>query len=416
MPAERKAERSPARAAVRRRVAVVLAAGQGKRMRSSRPKVLHPVAGRPALAWVIDAARAAGCDEVVVVVGHGAPEVEAAFAGAGVRFALQPERRGTGDAHARAAAAVPGEATLVVLMGDAPLVTAATVEALAAAAESGWGALAYAELPDPGDLGRVVLGADGGFQRIVEARDATPEERRVPYANAGFYAFPAPAVFDYLARLSPDNAQGELYLTDVPRLAAADGHPIAAVPLPAVAESWGINSRQDLARVHGALLSRHLDALMSAGVTVLDPARTVVEPGVTVGAETVLHPGVTLLGATAVGAGCELHAGAWLRDAALGDGVVVEPYTVIDGARVGDGAKVGPFARLRSGTALAESVRVGNFVEIKGSTLGAGAKAGHLAYLGDAEVGEEANVAAGNITANYDGFTKSRTKIGKRAK
>jgi bifunctional UDP-N-acetylglucosamine pyrophosphorylase/glucosamine-1-phosphate N-acetyltransferase len=384
-------------------------------MKSERPKVLHPVAGRPILAWVVDAARAAGCDEVVVVVGHGADEVQRHFSGEGIGWALQAEQRGTGHALAQAAPQIAGEATVVVLMGDAPLVTADTIATLASAAEDGWGALAYAEMADAGDMGRVLLDDDGNFARIVERRDATEAEALVRRGNAGFYAMPAPDLFDYLERLSPRNAQGELYLTDVPELASRDGRAIRAIPLGEVAESWGINSRQDLARAHGALLSRHLDFLMGDGVTVYDPQRTVVEPSVTVGSESVLHPGVTLLGATRVGAGCEVHTGAWLRDAEVGDEVVVEPYTVIDGARVGDRSRVGPFARLRPGTQLAEGVRVGNFVEIKNSRLGAGVKAGHLSYLGDAEVGETANVGAGVVTCNYDGKAKHRTRIGRGA-
>jgi bifunctional UDP-N-acetylglucosamine pyrophosphorylase/glucosamine-1-phosphate N-acetyltransferase len=377
--------------------------------------VLHTVSGRPILAWVLDAASRAGCDEVVVVVGHGAEEVRSALGGEGIAWALQSEQKGTGHALAQAAPHVTGEATVVVLMGDAPLVTAETIVALAEAAEAGWGALAYAEMTDPGDMGRVLLAADGRFDRIVEAKDATPEERAVGRGNAGFYAFRAPEVFAYLDRLSTDNAQGELYVTDAPALAAADGREIRAVPLREVAESWGINSRQDLARAHNALLRRHLDALMDSGVSVLDPARTVVEPSVAVGPETVLHPGVTLLGTSAVGAGCELHSGAWLRDATLGDGVVVHPHSVLDGATVGARCQVGPFARLRPGTRLAEGVRVGNFVEIKNARLGAGAKANHLAYLGDAEVGDGANVGAGVVTCNYDGRDKHRTSIGRGA-
>jgi bifunctional UDP-N-acetylglucosamine pyrophosphorylase/glucosamine-1-phosphate N-acetyltransferase len=399
-------------AEARRRVAVVLAAGKGTRLKSERPKVLHRVAGRPMLAWVVDAARAAGCDEVLVVVGHGAEEVRAELAAPGVGWVLQEEQRGTGHALGMAEGQVAGPATVVVLMGDAPLLRPETIRRLAEAAEAGWGALCYAELDDPGTLGRVLLDEDGRFRAIVEAHDAGPEvlaERRV---NAGFYAFPAPDVFAYLHRLEPANAQRELYLTDAPGLAAADGRPIAAIPLAHPEEAWGINSRQDLARVHEALLDRHRERLMTGGVTLLDPRRTVVEPSVEIGAETVLHPGTTLLGATRVGSGCELHAGAWLRDCTLGDGVVVEPYSVLDGARVGDGCRVGPYARLRPGSELGPGAKVGNFVEIKASRLGAGAKANHLAYLGDAEVGDGANVGAGVVTCNYDGTRKHRTSIG----
>jgi bifunctional UDP-N-acetylglucosamine pyrophosphorylase/glucosamine-1-phosphate N-acetyltransferase len=391
---------------------VVLAAGQGRRLGSERPKVLHRVAGRPLLAWVLDAARGAGCDRVLVVVGHGAEEVRTELAAPDVTWVLQEEQKGTGHALAMAEPYLAGEATVVVLMGDAPLIRADTARRLAAAAESGWGALAYAELDDPGALGRVMLDEAGGFERIVEARDASPEQLRLRRVNAGLYAFPAPDVFRYLDRLDTGNAQGELYLTDAPALARADGRAIAAVPLADLTEAWGVNSRQDLARVHRALLDRRLEELMEAGVTVLEPGRTVVEPAVEVGGETVLHPGVSLLGATRIGAGCEVHAGAWLRDCELGDAVVVEPYSVLDGARVGDGCRVGPFARLRPGTELGPRAKVGNFVEVKATRLGADAKANHLSYLGDAEVGAGANVGAGVVTCNYDGTRKQRTAIG----
>lgn len=239
-----------------RRVAVILAAGKGTRMKSERPKVLHEVAGRPMLAWVIDAARAAGCDEVVVVVGHGAEEVTETLGGAGISWALQAEQKGTGHALAQAAPHVAGEATVVVLMGDAPLVTPETIVALAETAERGWGALAYAEMDDAGDLGRVILAGDGRFERIVEARDASAEERAVGRANAGFYAFRAPEIWGVLGRLSADNAQGELYLTDAPAIAAAGGREVRAVPLAEVAESWGINTPEDLERADRAMRRR----------------------------------------------------------------------------------------------------------------------------------------------------------------
>ena len=253
MPAER-----PGGGGRPRRVAVILAAGKGTRMKSDRPKVLHEVAGRPMLAWVIDAARAAGCDEVVVVVGHGAEEVRETLGGAGISWALQAEQKGTGHALAQAAPEVAGEATVVVLMGDAPLVTPRTIVALAEAAEAGWGALAYAEMDDAGDMGRVLLDEAGRFDRIVEVKDASSEERAVGRGNAGFYAFRAPEVFAVLDRLSTGNAQGELYLTDAPRIAADDGREIRAIPLAEVAESWGINTPEDLARADRAMRARRV--------------------------------------------------------------------------------------------------------------------------------------------------------------
>ena len=395
------------------RVAVILAAGKGTRMKSSSPKVLHRAAGRPLLAWVIDAARAARCERILVVVGHEAEQVRQEIAGDDLGWVLQAEQKGTGHALAQAEPEVgAAEATLLVLSGDVPLVTPDTLDRLASAAAQGWGALAVADLDDPGSLGRVIVDESGAFRKIVEARDATLRERAVRRVNAGIYALPAPDVFDYLRRLKTNNAQGELYLTDALTAAAADGRPIRWAALPDPAEALGVNDRIELARVHRLLISRHVQALMLSGVTILEPERTVIEPGVQVGEDTVIHPGVSLLGRTAVGRECTLHQGAWLRDTTVGDGAIIEPYSVLDGAEVGDACRVGPFARLRPASRLLRRARVGNFVEVKSSVLGEGAKANHLAYVGDATVGEGANLGAGVVTCNYDGVGKHPTEIG----
>ncbi len=405
----------------RPRIAVVLAAGQGTRMRSALPKVLHRAAGRPLLAWVLAAARAAACERILVIVGHGAEAVRAEFAAPDVEFVLQAEQRGTGHALQQVEPYLrtdPGhEATLIVLSGDAPLVTAATIRALAEQAEScsGWGALAVAELADPGSLGRVFASADGALAGIVEARDASLEQRAQKRINAGLYALPAPEVFEYLHRLRATNVQGELYLTDAVTDAARAGHRVELYTLADPSESWGINDRVELAQAHRRLIDRHLEALMRSGVSILEPARTSIEPSVTVGRDALIHPDVALSGKTEIGAGCELGQGAWLRDTTLGEGVAIEPYSVLDGAQIAAGCRVGPFARLRPGTVMGAGARVGNFVEVKASFLGPGAKAGHLAYLGDAVVGAHVNIGAGVITCNYDGESKHRTEIGEGA-
>jgi len=399
---------------VTERIAVVLAAGKGTRMVSDLPKVLHRAAGRPLLGWVLDAARQAGCGRILVVVGHGAEAVQAAFSGeenADLTWVLQAEQRGTGHALAQVEPHVQSAATLLVLSGDVPLVTPGTLDRLAKLAAEGWGALAVAEPAEPGALGRVIA-EDGILRRIVEARDATPEEKQIRRINAGLYALPAPAIFGYLSRLSPQNAQGELYLTDALTAAAADGHALRLLPLADPEEALGVNNRVELSQVHRRLLDRHLESLMLSGVTVLEPARTVVEPGVTVGVDSVLHPGVTLVGASRIGRGCTLHTGVWLSDTVLGDEVQVLPYSVLDGAVIDEGCRVGPFARLRPASHLHPGARVGNFVEIKNSELGPDSRAGHLAYLGDAVVGAGANIGAGVVTCNYDGVRKSRTEIG----
>lgn len=409
------------------RLAVVLAAGRGTRMRSALPKVLHPVAGRPMLSWVVDAARAAGCERILVVTAPGAEPVRSTLEAAGgddLVWVLQEHQRGTGHALLQAAGAVEEltggrSATVLVLSGDTPLVRPETLRRLlAAGAPAGgevWGALAVAELADPGALGRVLTRSDGSLERIVEVSDASAEELAVRRVNAGVYALPAPRIFEDLERLGSDNAQGEIYLTDAPGAAAARGERVVLFDLPDPEEAFGVNTRAELARAHRRLLDRHLETLMDSGVTVLEPARTVIEPGVRLGPDTMVHPGVTLLGSTAVGAGCELHCGVWLRDTVLEAGVTVLPYSVLEGARVAEGCRVGPFARLRPGAELAGGARVGNFVEVKNARLGPGAKAGHLAYLGDAEVGAGTNIGAGVVTCNYDGESKHRTEIGDRA-
>jgi bifunctional UDP-N-acetylglucosamine pyrophosphorylase/glucosamine-1-phosphate N-acetyltransferase len=398
----------------RPRVAVILAAGKGTRMKSSLPKVLHQAAGRPLLAWVIEAARAAGCEKILAVIGHGAERVREEIAGDDLAWVLQEEQKGTGHALAQAESAISGNAVVLVLSGDVPLVTPATLDRLASAAEEGWGALAVADLPEPGSLGRVIA-EDGAFRKIVEARDASPGELLVTTVNAGLYALPVPEIFDYLRKLKPNNAQGELYLTDAVTNAGLDRRLIRLVTLDNPDEALGVNDRTELARVHRLLVDRHLRDLMLSGVTILEPGRTVIEPGVRVSNDTVIHPGVSLLGHTSVGSGCTIHQGAWLRNTTVAEGVTIEPYSVLDGAEVGDGCRVGPFARLRPASRLLSGARVGNFVEVKSSVLGAGAKANHLAYVGDATVGEGANIGAGVVTCNYDGTKKSATEIGRGA-
>jgi len=311
------------------RIAVILAAGKGTRMRSSRPKPLFEVAGRPMLAWVIDAARAAGGARILAVGGHEAEAVKSALGGQdwgqGVEWVLQEEQLGTGHALAQAEAVLGDrEATLLVLNGDVPGLRTSTLEKLAEAAEAGWGALAVAEVDPPGRLGRVI--ADGhGLERIVEAADATPEELAITLVNSGLYAVRAPQVFDDLRRLDTDNAQGELYLTDAMGLAAADGRPVRLVRLEDADEALGINDRRELSRMHRILIERHLGTLMRQGVTILEPERTTIEPTVRVAPETVIHPNVTILGQSAIGGECEIHAGCWIRDSTVADHVTLRP-------------------------------------------------------------------------------------------
>ena len=399
----------------RRRVAVVLAAGKGTRMRSKHPKPLFEVAGKPMLHWVLEAARDAGCERSLVVVGHQAERLQEAFADRDdVTWVMQEKQLGTGHALAQVESYVDGEALLLVLSGDVPALRPATLDRLATAAEGRGGALAVAELDEPGRLGRVVTAGDH-LERIVEAADASPEELEIRLINAGLYALPAPQVFDYLQRLSTDNAQGELYLTDAVGLASSEGGGVAVLRLDDPSEALGVNDRQDLAAVHKVLIDRTRRRLMRDGVTLLAPETITVEPGVRVGMDTVLHPGVSLLGHTVVGEDVEIHQGSWVRDSEIGDDVIVRPYSILDGARVERQCTVGPFARLRPASVLQTGAHVGNFVEIKNAVLGPGAKAGHLAYLGDASIGEQTNIGAGVVTCNYDGENKHRTEVGAHA-
>ena len=394
-------------------MAVVLAAGKGTRLRSERPKVLHEVAGRPMLGRVLATARAAGCEKLLVVVGHGADEVRDAYAGHEVGYVEQREQLGTGHALAQVEPHLDGPARLLVLSGDVPLLRPATLDRVKAAADGAWGALAVAHLDEPGSLGRAMV-EGGRLSHIVEALDADEVERAAKTVNVGLYLLPAPEIFRYLERLEPDSKKGEYYLTDALNAAAAE-HTVAAAELDDPAEALGINSQHDLALAHRALLDRRAAELQEAGVTLLEPARTTIEPEVEVGADTVLDADVQLRGTTRIGRGCRLHQGVWIRDSRLGDGVEVLPYSVLDGAELGDGCKAGPYARLRPGARLEAGAKVGNFVEVKNSRLGPGVKAGHLAYLGDADIGAGSNIGAGVITCNYDGTDKHRTEIGERA-
>ena len=393
--------------------AVILAAGKGTRLRSTLPKVLHSVAGKPMLEWVLQAARVAGCEHIYVVVGHGAEQVQDEISADDVTWVLQLEQLGTGHALLQVKDHLKSATTLLVLSGDVPLVTPETLDRLAVAARSNWGSMVIAEMEEPGSLGRVVASQNGNLERIVEVADATAEELENPWINAGIYALPAPGIFEFLCDLKPDNAKQELYLTDALTAAADDGKSLAMVALEEAEEAFGVNDRLDLARVHGVLLRRKAESLMKEGVSILDPSHVVIEADVEVGRDSVLHPGVSLTGRTRLGEGCIVHQGAWLRDARLGDGVLVQPYSVLEEVEVGDACQIGPFARMRPGAVMKERAKIGNFVEVKNSELGAGVKANHLAYVGDATVGENSNLGAGTITCNYDCLGKHPTEIGK---
>ena len=391
-----------------------MAAGQGTRMRSATPKVLHDLCGRPLIAWPVTAALEAGAGKVVVVGGP-----DRALAGAlpdGVTLAVQEQPRGTGDAVRAAAGELDPHAPVVVLSGDVPLVTAelirelTEVHVLAEAAAT----MVTMDLDDPTGYGRVVRGADGNVERVVETKaegDATPEQLAIREVNAGVYAFEPDAMLDALAALEPDNAQNELYLPEaLPRLARS-GQPVAAFKVDDAELTLGVNDRVDLARVRGFAQRRIQEVHMRAGVTIVEPASTTVDVDVELGADTVLAPATSLHGSTRIGARCRVGPATTLHDAILGDEVTVL-HSYLDRCEVRAGGTVGPFAYLRPESLLREGAKAGTFVEIKNSDIGAGAKVPHLSYIGDTDVGERTNLGAGSITANYDGTSKHRTTIG----
>jgi len=390
---------------------VVLAAGAGKRMRSSLPKVLHPLGGRPLLAHVLDTARSLEPSRIHVVVGEQSERVKACFADyPGLTWALQESRQGTGHAVGMALPAVADDATVLVLFGDAPFTTAGTMVGCIEAAGGGI-ALACADLPDPYGFGRIQRDGDGNISGIVEERDATEAEKGITEVNTGILAASKPVLQDLVDALRPDNDQAEYYLTDVAALAVGRGLPVTGVPAGAE-ESLGVNDRAQLAQLERIHQRREASRLMAGGVTLMDPARIDIRGSLRAGRDCVIDINVVFEGDVTLGDGVRIASGCVIRDSTLGDGVTVETMSAIDGAVVGAGCRIGPFARLRPGTDLAESVHIGNFVETKKASLGAGAKANHLAYLGDASVGEDTNIGAGTITCNYDGVDKHRTEIG----
>jgi bifunctional UDP-N-acetylglucosamine pyrophosphorylase/glucosamine-1-phosphate N-acetyltransferase len=396
---------------------IVLAAGLGTRMKSDLPKVMHPVCGRPLLAYVLDAAAALAPARIVVVTGPGQDEVDAVLPPGAAR-AVQAERLGSGDAvRAGMAPLAEFDGDVMVLIGDAPL---AGAELLAGLRRHHVDCTARATittvvLSDPVHYGRVIRDASGDLARIVEARDASPEELAIAEINSGFYIFDAAELRRFLPTLTTDNAQGEYYLTDLVHRFLEAGDRVAAFLTADVEASMGVNSRVELAEVNAIMRGRILERLMLDGVTIDDPSSTYVDWGVTVGRDTVIRPQTMLTGATVIGAGCTVGPGCFLADVTVDDGAAIVSSHLI-GCHVGPGCSVGPFTHVRPRTELAEGSRAGSFVEIKASRVGKGSKVPHLSYVGDTTIGENSNIGAGTITANYDGEHKHPTTIGSDVK
>jgi bifunctional UDP-N-acetylglucosamine pyrophosphorylase/glucosamine-1-phosphate N-acetyltransferase len=394
---------------------VILAAGQGKRMRSSLPKVLHPIAGRPMLAHVIDTARVVSAYQpnprIVVVVGHGAESVRALFeAERDVNFVLQEPQLGTGHAVMQALPHLADDTHTLVLYGDVPLVSAATLQRLLVTAGREVGLLTVL-LDNPHGYGRIVRG-DGQVRRIVEEKDATPTERAVREVNTGILVAPTHRLRRWLARLSDDNAQREYYLTDIVAQAVAEGVGVRAAHPESVEETLGVNSKAQLAQLERLYQRRCAESLLERGVTLADPARIDVRGDLSCGTDVSIDVGCVFEGRVILGDGARIGPHNVLRDCRIGAGTEVFGFCYLEGATIGAQARIGPFARMRPTATLADEVHIGNFVEIKNSTLGHGSKANHLAYVGDANVGQRVNIGAGTIVANYDGANKHPTVIG----
>jgi bifunctional UDP-N-acetylglucosamine pyrophosphorylase/glucosamine-1-phosphate N-acetyltransferase len=390
---------------------IVLAAGRGTRMRSSSPKVLQPVCGQPMVVHILEAVRALSPHTIGVVVGFGADEVRAALRGPGLTFVDQPELLGTADAVARCRAAMTGCDRIMVLNGDCPLVTPALLGRLAASLHDGAVAFTTCTAADPGRLGRVLRAPDGSFRAIVEAAEFEGEGGPAEI-NAGQYIFEAQWLWSHIASV-PKSAKGEYYLTLLPASAAAEGRGVITIAC-RPEEALGVDDRVRLAEAEGVLRRRILERHMLDGVTIVDPATTYIDAAVTIAADVVIHPNCYVYGTTVIATGAVIGPGTTLRSATIGEDTTVEA-SVIEDSELGPRVQVGPFAHVREHARIGEDCVLGNYAEVKNSILGRGVKMHHFSYLGDADVGEYANIAAGTITCNYDGVTKHRTVIGAHA-
>jgi len=399
-------------------VVVILAAGQGTRMRSATPKLLHPLCGRPIIEWPVTAAREAGAGTIVVVDGPGGHLAEALDGQ--VTIATQERPLGTADAVRAAAAHIQPEAPVIVLAGDVPLISSDTLRELARTHEHEGAAatMATAVLSDPSGYGRVVRAPDGTVERVVETKapgDATELELRIREVNTGIFAFEGEALLAALEEVRSNNAQGELYLPDVLPILRAHERTVVAYEIADPSETIGINDRAALAEVRAIAQRRIHDRHMLAGVTIVDPAATVIDAQVQIGEDTVIAPFSSLHGSTAIGARCSIGPLSTVIDTRIADGASIV-HSYVKEAVIGERVSVGPFAYLRPGAVLREGSKAGTFVEIKNSDIGAGTKVPHLSYIGDADIGEGTNLGASTITANYDGYRKHRTTIGSRVK
>lgn len=396
--------------------ALILAAGKGTRMKSGLVKVLHELVGRPMLGWPLAAAREAGAVQIVVVAGHQADQVQEYFsADSGVRIALQEEQLGTGHAVSCSLSQLDGlTGSVLILCGDTPLLSGATLQRLAAEHETSGAAVTVltARLDRPFGYGRIVRDSEGRVRRIVEQKDASPEEQAIDEVNSGIYCMALDFLRAHIGRLGSENAQNEYYLTDLVGIAVAEHAGCAAVIADDADEIMGVNDRLQLAHAARILRQRINLQLMLSGVTLVDPDQTYVDAGVQVGNDTIIWPGCVLRGKTTIGTSCEIESNVQVTDCSIGDRVHLKAGSVLAESQVSEDVAIGPMAHLRPGTVLQAQVKIGNFVETKKVVMGVGSKASHLTYLGDAEIGSEVNIGCGTITCNYDGKRKHKTVIG----
>lgn len=390
---------------------IILAAGQGTRMRSKLPKVLHCVAGKPMLAHVIDTSRQLGAQAIHVVVGHGAEKVQQCIADKELHWALQEQQLGTGHAVAQAMPAVNDDSVVLIAYGDVPLVTVDTLSTLIDSADQSTLSLLTVSLEDPTGYGRIVRD-DDAICAIVEQKDATPDQLSICEVNTGILAVPASKLKKWLPELSSNNAQGEYYLTDIISMAVKDGMRVVAQHPSSQWEVHGVNSRQQLSDLERFYQLQQAQRLMAEGATLADPNRVDVRGKLTIGQDIFIDINCVFIGDVNIGDDVHIGPNCVIENAVIGSGSVINPNSTIENAELADNCEVGPFARLRPGTVMASNSKVGNFVELKKTHLGEGSKANHLAYIGDSQIGKGCNIGAGTITCNYDGVNKFKTTMG----
>jgi len=391
---------------------VILAAGQGKRMCSDLPKILQPLAGRPLLAHVIDTVKSLNPDRICVVYGHGGDLVKEAFADEDLAWVLQAEQLGTGHAVLQALPQIGKDDIVLILCGDVPLVRTATIEPLITVAESDKLAILTTDLTDPTGYGRIVRDIDSHVKSIVEENDATDEQKSITEINTGLMACRAPLLSQWLQRISPDNAQGEYYLTDIVGCAIDDDIAVVPVSTEYSAEVLGINDKKQLADAERNYQQAVVDSLLQQGVTIIDPRRVDIRGNLTCGRDVVIDVNTIFEGEVALGDGVQVGANTIIGNSSIGAGSKILPNCILDEAKIGKSCEIGPFTRTRPGVEMADQAKLGNFVEVKKSRIGKGSKVNHLTYIGDATIGARVNVGAGTITCNYDGANKHPTIIG----